>query len=225
MTKIYKYETHLHTSEASACAGASAARMVEAYKKTGYAGIIVTDHFLNGNTTVPSELPWAERVKRFCQGYENALAAAGDDGFQVFFGWEYSYHGTDFLTYGLDKAFLLENPQIMTLGVEEYLDLVHRHQGFVVHAHPFREAFYILKLRLYPNHVDAVEVVNGLHENADYDQKALIYAQQYALCQTSGSDAHFDTNLKGKGMAFKKPLATIADFIAGVKEPSSRYLL
>ena len=31
----------------------------------GYNGIIVTDHFFNGNTCVPEYLPWKERVDMF----------------------------------------------------------------------------------------------------------------------------------------------------------------
>ena len=46
----YKYETHLHTSETSACAVSSAGDMVRAYADAGYTGIVVTDHFFNGNT-------------------------------------------------------------------------------------------------------------------------------------------------------------------------------
>ena len=43
---FYKYETHLHTSEVSKCAYNTGAEMVRAYKKAGYTGIFVTDHFL-----------------------------------------------------------------------------------------------------------------------------------------------------------------------------------
>ena len=49
-TQRYLYETHMHTSEASACAGSTGAQMARAYKEAGYTGIIVTDHFFYGNT-------------------------------------------------------------------------------------------------------------------------------------------------------------------------------
>ncbi len=42
----YQYETHLHTSEVSACSVAPAVELVHFYKKLGYAGIFVTDHFV-----------------------------------------------------------------------------------------------------------------------------------------------------------------------------------
>ena len=46
MKKTYKYETHLHTREGSACASATGGEMVRAHIEAGYSGMIVTDHFL-----------------------------------------------------------------------------------------------------------------------------------------------------------------------------------
>ena len=72
----YLYETHLHTVQASACGKSRGADYIPFYKKKGYTGIIVTDHFFNGNTCVPSHLSWEERVELFCKGYEEAKAEA-----------------------------------------------------------------------------------------------------------------------------------------------------
>ena len=49
--KQYIYETHLHTSEGSACGVTTGAEAVRAYKKIGYSGIFVTDHFFNGGVS------------------------------------------------------------------------------------------------------------------------------------------------------------------------------
>ena len=65
---LYRYETHMHTSEASACAVSTGAQMADAHKAAGYTGIIVTDHFFNGNSAVPRDLPWEERIDLFCKG-------------------------------------------------------------------------------------------------------------------------------------------------------------
>ena len=58
---FYKYETHLHTSEVSKCAHNTGAEMARAYKKAGYTGIFVTDHFFNGNCAIPEN--WAGNRK------------------------------------------------------------------------------------------------------------------------------------------------------------------
>ena len=58
----YKYEPHLHTKEASACAILTGAEQARLYKDLGYSGIIVTDHFFNGNTCIPKHLPWSIKL-------------------------------------------------------------------------------------------------------------------------------------------------------------------
>ena len=62
----YLYEVHLHTTAASACAKSAGSEYISFYKNLGYDGIIVTDHFFNGNCCVPKNLPWEERVDIFC---------------------------------------------------------------------------------------------------------------------------------------------------------------
>ena len=52
----YLYDTHVHTSEGSACGQNTGAEMARAYQKAGYAGIVVTDHFFYGNTEADRSL-------------------------------------------------------------------------------------------------------------------------------------------------------------------------
>ena len=68
----FLYETHLHTMEASACAGSSGAEMAKACHEAGYTGIFVTDHNWGGNTAVGKRLGWQEFMERFIRGYESA---------------------------------------------------------------------------------------------------------------------------------------------------------
>ena len=125
----FLYETHMHTSEGSACACSTGAEMARAYAESGYTGIIVTDHFYYGNTAVDRKLPWQEWVERYCLGYEHAKAQGDKLGLQVFFGWESCYSATEFLVYGLDKEWLLSHPEIKDATVEEQFQLVHAGGG------------------------------------------------------------------------------------------------
>lgn len=219
---LYLYETHLHTSEASACAISTGAEQARRYKESGYAGIIVTDHFFNGNTSIPAGLPWDKRVDLFYKGYENAKNEGDKIGLSVFFGWEANYKGTEFLIYGLDKEWIKQHPDMLNWSVEEQYYYVHEAGGYVVHAHPFRIRSYIKKIRLYPEHVDAVETYNAGNNSIEFDKKAVAYAKEHKLPALSGTDAHgFEHGLNGMG--FKKPLNSIQDFIAGVK--SNEYSL
>ncbi|TAH65156.1 MAG: histidinol-phosphatase, partial [Anaerolineaceae bacterium] len=147
---LYIYETHLHTSEASACSHVSGAEQVRKYKEAGYAGIIVTDHFFTGNTAVPHNLPWEKRVDLFCKGYENAKKEGDKLGLSVFFGWESNFRGTEFLIYGLDHEWMRNHPEMLYWSIEEQYHNIHEAGGYVVHAHPYRDRFYIKEIRLFP---------------------------------------------------------------------------
>lgn len=186
---MYMYEMHCHTSECSKCAAASAAEQVDFYKSLGFSGLVISDHFLNGNTVIDRSLSWNEKIELFTIGYQNAKKRGAEVGLDVFFAWENSYKGTDFLTYGLDKQWLLSHPDCDKISVSEYCDIVHKSGGFVVQAHPFREARYIEMIRLLPRKVDAVETVNA--KRTDFENRmADNYAENYSLTKFCGSDNH-----------------------------------
>lgn len=217
---LYKYETHLHTREASACAVKSGAEQARTYKEAGYAGIIVTDHFFNGNTAIPGNLPWEERVELFCKGYENAKEEGDKIGLSVFFGWEANFLGTEFLIYGLDKEWLKNHPDILEWSVEEQYYNIHKDGGYVVHAHPFRMRPYIKEIRLFPEFVDAVEVFNVGNRNLEFDKKAEEYALKHNLPGFSGTDAHgqdYEQIIGRGGIAFYRPLNDMKDLLNEVK--------
>ena len=109
---MFRYDTHVHTLQASACALSTGAELARAYKERGYDGIFITDHFFNGNTSVASDITWKERVELFCKGYEDAFEEGCKIGLDVFFGFEYAVGGADFLVYNIDKKWLLEHEDI-----------------------------------------------------------------------------------------------------------------
>lgn len=213
---FYRYETHMHTSEGSACATSTGAEMARAHKAAGYTGIFITDHFFNGNTAVPRDLPWRQRVEQFCLGYENAKEEGDKIGLQVFFGFEYAYQGAEFLIYNLDKQWLLTHEDIHLMDTRQVLNLIRQDGGFAVQAHPFRERGYIDHFQLYPRDIDAVEGINAAHEGEAGDkmnQRALTYAKMFDLPATSGSDTHSAEHLHGGGVMFKEKLQTPLDYL------------
>lgn len=211
----FLYETHLHTSEGSACGHASGAEMARLYKQAGYTGIVVTDHFWGGNTAVDRSLDWKDWVNAFCKGYENAKAEGDRIGLQVFFGWESGYWGTEFLIYGLDKQWLLDHPEIRDCTVAQQHTLVRRGGGIVIHAHPFREAPYIKEIRLFPEDVDGVEGINASNRDPRWNARAVAYASEHDLPMTAGSDQHFP-ELIGGGMRFDRKIADGRDLCRAI---------
>ena len=216
--KTYKYETHMHTSQASACGQVDGATQARIYKELGYTGVVVTDHFFNGNTCVPRSLPWEERVTKYCDGYR-AVKEEGDKiGLQVFFGMETNYNSMEFLIYGLSEEWLKAHPDMLSWSVEKQYEMVHEAGGLVVQAHPFRKAPHISNIVQYPHAVDAMEGYNGLNENGgpEFNNRAVAYCKEHGITMTGGSDAHKEVTLRG-GLLFKEKWNDIYDFIRAVK--------
>lgn len=215
----YLYETHMHTSQSSACARSSGREMAMAAKGAGYAGIMITDHSWYGNNCIDASLPWEQWIEAFCLGYEDAKSWGDANDFSVFFGYEANYGGTEFLIYGVDKEWLIHHSEIKDASVGEQYRLIHGAGGLVIHAHPFREAGYISEIRLFPEYVDGVEGVNATHSchlsrhhhHPQFDERAMAYARERGLPMTAGSDIHM-TSLLGGGMAFKKKLKSLDDY-------------
>ena len=217
-----RYETHCHTSEASACASASGEAQAVFYKERGFRGIVVTDHFLNGNTRAKPEMSWEEKVGMLMSGYENAKKTGDRIGLDVFFGWEYGYKGADFLTYGLGKEWLLCHPEVMELPPNDYFDLVHKEGGYISHAHPFREDWYIDMIRLFPRKCDAVEIINSCRKPLE-NEMAKIYADKYGLPYTAGSDNHHAAQERLSGIETDETVRDIPHLIEILR--SGRYTL
>lgn len=214
----YKYETHLHTCQGSACGRLTGAEQAELYKGLGYTGIVVTDHFFNGNCAVPRDLPWKERVERFCAGYRDAKVKGDEIGLQVFFGLETNFHGQEFLLYGLSEEWLKEQEDMLSWNPKEQFEKVTAAGGFVVQAHPYRTAPYIPEVKIYPDCCEAFEWYNA-QNSAEVNEKAVAYATEHGIHGTGGTDAHGPVQKRG-GMIFEKKWENISDYIEAVREGS-----
>ena len=186
---MHLYETHLHTHPVSKCAVADAREVVNFYHDLGYAGIFITNHFLDGNINIDRELPYEEKINFYFSDYELAKRIGDEIGIDVFFGAELSYKGTDFLVYGLDKEWFLSHPEIMRMSKTEELTLMANEGAMIIQAHPFREASYIEHIRLYPRHVHGVETYNANRTDFENDM-ARTYAKSYELFPFAGTDNH-----------------------------------
>lgn len=214
----YRYETHMHTVEGSACGKSTGKEMVRAYKEAGYTGVFVTDHFFNGNCAIDRSLNWEEKVEQFCKGYENAKEEGDRIGLDVFFGFEYCVDAADFLVYNLSKEWLLKYPDIDKWEPRKAFAQMHADGGFIIHAHPFRERDYINHIHLFPRDVDGVEILNGGQLREPWmNERAKIYAMMYELPVTSGSDSHNAVGLPGCGVEMKTRIEKPMDYLECMK--------
>ncbi len=218
----YRYETHVHTCAVSKCGRASVEEQVKFYASLGYDGMFITEHFMRGNCLVDRSLPWEEQVDRYCSAYGQGVELGRKYGIKVFFGIEVSFGGCDLIVLGIGREWLYAHPQVMTLPQDEFCDLVHECGGFIVHAHPFREASYIMMSSVIPTKEDAVEIFNP---NCDElaNELAKIYAREYGLPMTAGSDNHSAKwQRKLYGYETKEPLDSVGDYINALKNGLGR---
>ena len=210
---MYLYETHCHTTPVSKCARKSVRETLEFYKSIGYSGVFITNHFLDGNINIERTLPYEERINFYFSDYEEGASLAAELGIQVFCGVEMSFSGTDFLIYGLDKAWWLAHPELEDMKKTQQLPILMEAGALVIQAHPFREASYIDHIRLFPRHVHGVEVLNSSMPELT-NQQAVDYANTYHLLHFAGSDNHTASDREFlAGMAFDSPLSSEQDFV------------
>lgn len=208
----YIYETHLHTSEASACGKTPGKDYISFMKQRGYAGMIVTDHFFNGNSCIPPFLPWKKRIDLYTKGYENAKKAAEGMNFTVLFGVEFNFDGDEYLIYGITPEWLKEHKEIMKMNRKEVHDLIHSASGIMVHAHPYRERDYLHTIFLTPEIADAVEIYNAGNEPY-MNALALEYGKKLNVPFTAGSDIHIISKRHMGGISFENRIETINQFV------------
>lgn len=190
---LYRYETHCHSSQCSRCAHSSAQELVQAYHAAGYAGLVLTDHFILGNTCVDDTLPWPERMARYYGAFLDAQEAARELDFDVIFGIEHAFgDGREYLCYGIDLDFLNANADLPNLPPEVFNHRVQAAGGLVIQAHPFR--YCGPEVPLQPELFDGIEVYNASnHPNGNRDAAQCAPA---GTILTSGGDIHWAGDAK-----------------------------
>lgn len=213
---MYQYETHCHTSPVSKCARATVRDTLEFYKDHSYAGVFITNHFLDGNINIERTLPYDERIQFYFSDYEEGMKIGEEIGLDVFCGVEMSFGGTDFLVYGLDKDWWLAHPELEGMTKSQQLPILMEAGALVIQAHPYREAAYIDHIRLFPRHVHGVEIVNAQAKDF-YNDMASHYAQAFELLSFAGSDNHSGSRCtKMAGIEFDSPIRDEQDFVSRI---------
>lgn len=194
----YFYDFHVHSSECSGCAASNIEEITRALKKAGYAGFVLTNHFLTGNNCIPDSYSWEEKVARYWETYLIGKQIGEEIDLDVFFGIEHHYgNAQEILIYGIDLDFLLKNPDMCDISAESLCERVHEYGGFVSHSHPFRERGYIPKgdFRMDLSYVDAIEVYNSANREIE-DERAQALCKEQNLAYTAGNDLHFVRHLE-----------------------------
>ena len=221
----YQYETHCHSSRCSRCAHSTPAELVRAYHEKGFAGLVLTDHFVHGNNCVDPSLPWEKQIRCYYDAYLEAKQAAEPLDFDVLFGIEHAYGGgLEILCYGIDLDFLVNNPDIPQLDIRKFAHRVHSYGGILIHAHPYRWAGPELELPL--DILDGIEVYNAGNPT-EKNLLAQQLAQRTGLIQTSGSDLHhvLEPKLGTAGIILPHRVKTEAELVTALTHRDHRLIL
>lgn len=201
---LHKIEPHLHTNHVSKCGWLDAETIAKAYKEAGYDAIIVTDHynrttydFLKIDTTAPGD-----KVAPFLDGYKRLKDAGEKIGLHIFKGAELRFDecDNDYLFYGYQDDILAEPEDIFRMGIAEFSKIAHREGCLLIQAHPYRKGCTPAIAR----YIDGIEVYNANPRHDSRNELAALYAEEYGLITTAGSDCHRTEDIAISGLLTKK---------------------
>jgi predicted metal-dependent phosphoesterase TrpH len=199
-----KYDTHVHTSEVSSCGKVDANTLVQLYKKAGYSGIVITDHYTKDYFESLPYTNWQQKVDQFLSGYTTAFEEGKEVGLKVILGMElrFSENFNDYLVFGFDKEFLYENPALYDMNIKTFREFIENTQMLIYQAHPFR----VTVTPANPEYLHGVEIHNGNPRHNSNNQKALDFAKKYNLKMLSGSDFHQVQDIARGGIIINEPI-------------------
>ena len=125
--KSFRIDLHVHTRESSFCGRTEGRLVAQLYKKAGYDGIVITDHYNRRFfRKFPQSLPWSARVDHFLQGYRGAQEEGERIGLTVLLGIELKFDDSprEYLIYGLTKRFSKTTPHYTRWGSQNSGNLV-----------------------------------------------------------------------------------------------------
>lgn len=210
----YKYELHAHTKEVSRCGAITVKELIEEYKKAGYSGIVLTDHY-SPMTFNPGEFFNKKKaLDHYLKAYREAKQYETDD-FTILLGMELRFYATvnDYLIYGITEEMLYELPFLLKTYIRKASRLFRERGCLFLQAHPFRK----LITRANPKYLDGVEVFNGKATKEANDNSQKWADEINALIKTSGSDCHRQSGVGLGGIITEEPIKSNEDLIRILK--------
>lgn len=205
---MIKIETHCHLKGGSECAHSPVDVGIDAYKKAGYDGIVLTNHihpvpYLNDypGTTHKEKMDfWFSLADQF-------IALMEDRGLRPFIGAEVCVFRpdgkfTECMIYGFDRKFLYDNKPLFYYTQEELFRLADKNKIFMYQTHPFRQFVTTGDAKF----MHGAESFNGHigHENNNALSKK--FCLENGLRRMSGTDYHDEGQTIIGGMYIPKEI-------------------
>ena len=223
---MYKYQLHTHTAPTSKCGHTLPAELAKALSDAGYAGCVVTNHFLHGNTGISRELPWEQFVAAYEKDYLACKAEGEKYGLDILFGIEEGVEGYDeILCYGLTPEMLYAHPELAECSAETWYRVMHALGVLVIQAHPYRVTRGEPNPKPLPlSVIDGIEVYN--QDNHDeYNERAEAFAAAHPdLILTSGADTHTPETVGFGGIATEQRIKNVRQLCEILRSGAYRIL-
>ena len=188
---MIKLETHAHCLYGSRCASVPAEVLVDEYKKEGYGGVVITNHYsMHSYSSYPGNSK-KEKLDFYFSLADNLKSVGEKQNFKVYFGCEvlaFSPYGgfSEYMLYGFKKSFLYDSPLLYTLTQQELFALAEKNHLFMYQTHPFRERVAVGD----PNFMHGAESFNGHVGHIENNELADKFCEKYSLIKMSGTDYH-----------------------------------
>ncbi|HXD87181.1 MAG TPA: CehA/McbA family metallohydrolase [Urbifossiella sp.] len=191
-----KFDLHLHTSRHSSDSATDPFELLDAARKAGLDGVVLTEH----------DYFWPDEELAELQ------AAAPD--LVVLSGMEVTGRGGDVLVYGITDPFALPKG----IGWGELCREVHRQGGAAVAAHPNRWGQPFERVvREAGAELDGIEVMSNNMERELRVQAAELLVKYPHFAQLGNSDSHAPWSVGCCYTDFDADIRTIADLVAAIR--------
>ena len=215
---IYKYEMHVHTRPCSG-GGADIREHIDDLIVKGYSGMVVTNHFYNGDCRIDRSLSWEEFTDAYRQDYLYGLEYAQKIDFDLLFGLEeHVGNGQEILIYGITADLIAAHPELKIASAEQFAEIVHMSGGLVYQAHPYRARRYVTSP--WPldclEKLDGIEVYNAANE-PEWNERAQALADEHGLACIAGSDGHKTGTAGCAGIAVRERIKSNDDLVRILK--------
>ncbi len=199
---MFRFDTHVHTSEVSPCGQISAEDTVKFYVCAGFSGICITDHYYRKSFDTWNSRDWNDTAEKYLSGYRAARKAGARKNLDVLLGAEIMFDGSpnEYLLYGVTEEFILRNPRLYEYPMKDFWALAKKNDILIYQAHPFRKNL----TREDPRFLDGVEVINGNLRHESHNEQALEFARVRELPGLGGSDCHKPEDVGKSGIITKE---------------------
>ena len=222
---MYKTELHCHSAEVSDCGQLTARLLVQRYADHGYTTVVLTNHLSKFTYTNKrfdrSDWSWKRKIDFYMDGYHRFEEAAAEKNIYPILGCELrsNLDGNDYHLYGVTEEMLRSLPDMMDERLNVVRSELNAIGGLLYQAHPFRDTMTVKR----PSRLDGIEVFNACNLGIR-NTVADLWADEFGLLKSSGSDVHSMTQTICGGIETEAPITNREELIAALRSPALRLL-